>query len=510
MAIYHFSVKNISRSDGRSVVAAAAYRSAEKLICHTYGKEQDYTKKTGVEFKKIYAPSHTDEHLLDRQILWNEVEKSELKKNGEIKATAQLAREFEIAFPQELSQAQRQKMLDELCKKIVERHGVVVDACIHAPHTASGSDERNYHAHILLTTRSINERGTLGKKTREFNDQGKQQVEHWREQFAALCNQHLEQVGSLERVDHRSYKAQGLELEATQHEGSKVTQLRRQGIDTEISLKNDAIKVRNAEKLEHEQLIKGLNQEIIFAERALSRIQLEQAHLKLEHNKLQQQTKPVESQPQTKKATATDAQNAIAKYNKAIEEVANKVFQELQAQQIEDAKAWLAKIEDMRVNTPIFIGKKAHLAKIDQEVAQYEKMRSNFAKFKETGVTDEHRETAIAIIEKTKPNMALNARNSEKFLTERQLDQAREQLNPNISILAKINNSYFGKVLQSGIQGTVQNTKDGLVYHPQIKDLNTGKEYTLTYTENQVKIQENIEIIRNHEKSKDNDSKMQR
>jgi len=252
MAIYHFSVKNISRSDGRSAVAAAAYRSAEKLICNTYGKEQDYTQKTGVEFKKIYAPSHTDEHLSDRQTLWNEVEKSELKKNGEIKAAAQLAREFEIAFPQELNQAQRQ------------------DACIHAPHTASGSDERNYHAHILLTTRSINERGTLGKKTREFNDHGKQQVEHWRAQFAELCNRHLEQAGSLERVDHRSYKAQGSELEATQHEGSKVTQLRRQGIDTEISLKNDAVKARNAEKLASEQLIKGLDQEILLSFQTLA------------------------------------------------------------------------------------------------------------------------------------------------------------------------------------------------------------------------------------------------
>jgi hypothetical protein len=264
MAIYHFSVKNISRADGRSAVAAAAYRSGEKLIDERQGKEQDYTQKTGVELKKIYAPEHTNPELLDRNQLWNTVEKVENRKNS------QLAREFEIAFPQELNPAQRQKMLDELCQKIVARHGVVVDAAIHAPHTASGSDKRNYHAHILLTTRSINEHGELGNKTREFNDHGKQQVEHWREQFAELCNQHLEQIGSLERVDHRSYKAQGLELEATQHEGSKVTQLRRQGIDTEISLKNDAIKARNAEKLASEQLIKGLDQEILLSFQTLA------------------------------------------------------------------------------------------------------------------------------------------------------------------------------------------------------------------------------------------------
>ena len=64
MAIYHFSVKNISRADGRSAVAAAAYRSGEKLIDERQGKEQDYTKKTGVELKKIYAPEHTNLPLI--------------------------------------------------------------------------------------------------------------------------------------------------------------------------------------------------------------------------------------------------------------------------------------------------------------------------------------------------------------------------------------------------------------------------------------------------------------
>ncbi|WP_180029125.1 MobQ family relaxase, partial [Acinetobacter sp. YH16032] len=180
MAIYHFSVKNVSRADGRSAVAAAAYRSGEKLIDERQGKEQDYTRKTGVEFTKIYAPENTNPELLDRNQLWNTVEKVENRKNS------QLAREFEIAFPHELNQEQRQGLLNELCQDIVKRHGVVVDAAIHAPHTESGSDKRNYHAHILLTTRSIDEQGNLGKKTREFNDHGKQQVEHWRERFADL------------------------------------------------------------------------------------------------------------------------------------------------------------------------------------------------------------------------------------------------------------------------------------------------------------------------------------
>ena len=77
MAIYHFSVKNISRSAGRSAVACAAYRSGEKLIDERYGKEQDYTKKTGVDFKNIYAPIYTKPSLTNRQTLWNAVEKEE-------------------------------------------------------------------------------------------------------------------------------------------------------------------------------------------------------------------------------------------------------------------------------------------------------------------------------------------------------------------------------------------------------------------------------------------------
>ncbi|EMX6306706.1 MobA/MobL family protein, partial [Acinetobacter baumannii] len=137
----------------------------------------------------------------------------------------------------------------ELCQNIVNKYGVLVDAAIHAPHTDSGSDERNYHAHIMFTTRSINEHGDFSaKKYRDFSrDNGTETVSHWRESFAELCNHHLEQNGFDERVDHRSYEDQESDLEATQHEGPQATYLRRRGIFTEISLKNDEIKLRNLE-----------------------------------------------------------------------------------------------------------------------------------------------------------------------------------------------------------------------------------------------------------------------
>lgn len=261
MSIYHLSVKAISRGDGRSAVACAAYRSGEKLTCDYYEKTQDYTKKSGVEFTNIYAPPNTSPELLDRQTLWNTVEKVERRKD------AVLARELEIAFPHELNANQRKELLNELCQKLVEKYGVVVDAAIHAPHTESGSDARNYHAHIMFTTRAINENGEFAaKKYRDFSrDNGTQEVCDWREDFADLCNKHLEQAGFDQRVDHRSYADQNKDyLEPTVHEGPAVTAMRRRGIDTEISLNNDEIKVRNADAVQrHEQIIAGLDQEII-------------------------------------------------------------------------------------------------------------------------------------------------------------------------------------------------------------------------------------------------------
>lgn len=259
MAIYHFSVKPISRGDGRSAVAAAAYRSAQILDDHRYGKVQDYERKSGVELSQIYAPADVSPDLLDRNKLWNAVEKSENRKD------ACLAREFEIAFPNELNEQQRKAMLDELCQQIVNKYGVVVDASIHAPHTDNGSDERNYHAHIMFTTRAIDPSSGLfaSKKYRDFNKElGSKTTKEWREAFAILTNKHLEIGGFESRVDHRSLKDQGSDLEPTIHEGPEVTQLRRRGIDTDISIKNDAISKRNKELKNIRQQLKQLENEI--------------------------------------------------------------------------------------------------------------------------------------------------------------------------------------------------------------------------------------------------------
>lgn len=258
MAIYHFSVKTVARSAGRSATAAIAYRAGEKIYCEREGREHDYSRKTGVEYKEIYLPESAPQHLKNREKLWNEVEQRETRKNSTV------AREFEIAFPSELNQEQRLAMLEELCASIVERHQVAVDACIHAPHTGSGSDERNYHAHILMSTRKLTPEG-FTEKTRELDQKHSGEIEHWREHFAHICNMHLDMAGFTARVDHRSYKDQENGLEATLHEGPKVTELRRRGIETEISRTNDEIKERNQAQLHY-----GKNMDLLIAENEIT------------------------------------------------------------------------------------------------------------------------------------------------------------------------------------------------------------------------------------------------
>lgn len=278
MAIYHFSVKAISRKAGRSAVAAAAYRSGEKLIDKKYGKTQDYTKKFGVEFNNIYSPENTDKKLLNRNELWNTVEKVENRKD------ALLAREFEIAFASELNQQQRENLLNELCNRIVEKYNVVVDAVIHAPHTENGSDERNYHAHIMFTTRAIDQTTGLfsTKKYRDFSrDKGTQTVQQWRADFADITNKYLAEAGCNIKVDHRSYVTQENDLQATEHEGPKATELRRQHQNDasktlpEICKKNDAIKISNAEKRKAVVELQSLNNEITVSESLIKKTKFE-------------------------------------------------------------------------------------------------------------------------------------------------------------------------------------------------------------------------------------------
>jgi hypothetical protein len=221
MAIYHLSVKTFKRSSGQSATAAAAYRSGQEIRDERTGEIHDYRRKEGIESSEIIAPSSAPGWATDREQLWNKAEGAERRKN------AVVAREFEIALPSELTKEQRRELAVKFAKELVERHGFAADISIHKP--SREGDQRNHHAHILVTTRRIGPEG-FTEKTRELDERinrGPKEFEHWRERFAKLTNEALEKHQRQERVDHRTLKAQGIERAPTQHLGPRATAIER-------------------------------------------------------------------------------------------------------------------------------------------------------------------------------------------------------------------------------------------------------------------------------------------
>lgn len=225
MAIYHLSVKAVSRAKGRSATAAAAYRAAMKILDERTGLLHDYSRKHGVAHTEILAPDDSPSWARERDRLWNEAEQAERRVNSTV------AREFEVALPNELTAGQRLTLARDLANQIVIRHRCAVDIAIHAPNPAG--DERNHHAHLLLTTRRLTESG-FTEKTRELDDLKTGEVVYWRERWAGIVNEHLARHGQESRLDHRSLEDQGEAREPTQHLGPAITSMERRGIRTEV------------------------------------------------------------------------------------------------------------------------------------------------------------------------------------------------------------------------------------------------------------------------------------
>lgn len=207
MAIYHLAVKSVSRSTGRSAVAAVAYRAGVALENERDGLVHDYTRRGGVEDAFIVAPEGA-EWAQDRSALWNAAEAAEKRKD------AKVAREYELGLPAELDASQRRDLVRAFAEDIRDRYGVAVDAAIHAPHDYG--DDRNHHAHVMTTTREVGPAG-LGAKTRQLDVRttASVEVEAIRERWAGMVNDALEHAQVAERVDHRSYERQGLDIEPT-------------------------------------------------------------------------------------------------------------------------------------------------------------------------------------------------------------------------------------------------------------------------------------------------------
>ena len=258
IAIYHCSIKIVSRGKGKSAVAAAAYRAGEKLTNEWDGLTHDYTRKGGVVHSEIMLPPHAPPSFSDRSILWNSVEQIEKSNNS------QLAREIEIALPVELSREEQTRLVREYCSSQFVSKGMCADFNIHD--TGNG----NPHAHILLTMRPLDEKGTWAAKSKkeyvldengervklpsgryktrkvDLMDWNRQEnADLWRKAWADLANDYLERSGSAERIDHRSHAERGIEELPTVHMGVAASQMEKKGIATDKGEINRMIQKTN-------------------------------------------------------------------------------------------------------------------------------------------------------------------------------------------------------------------------------------------------------------------------
>lgn len=220
MAIYHLSVKAISRSAGRSATAAAAYRSGARIEDRGSGLIHDYRRRSGVAGSFVVAPA-TAEWAADRAELWNAAELAEKRCNSTV------AREYELALPAELDAVGRSMLAKRFARHLVETYGVAADVAIHVPNLEG--DQRNHHAHILTTTRVVEADGSLGAKTRILDaaQTGSAEIEKLRSVWAEMANQALLEAGRSERIDHRSRAAAGLVGPGTKHLGPDLTAVER-------------------------------------------------------------------------------------------------------------------------------------------------------------------------------------------------------------------------------------------------------------------------------------------
>ena len=258
IAIYHCNISIVSRGKGKSAVAAAAYRSGEKLTNEWDGMTHDYTRKGGVVHTEIMLPPHAPPSFSDRSTLWNSVELYEKAGN------AQLAREIDAALPIELSREEQIRLVREYCSSQFVSRGMCVDFAIH------DTDSGNPHCHIMLTMRPLDERGAWAAKSKKEYDldengerirlpsgrykthkvdltgwNDKDNTLLWRKAWADISNAYLERAGRPERIDHRSNAERGIDELPTVHMGVAACQMEKKGIATEKGQLNRNIQKAN-------------------------------------------------------------------------------------------------------------------------------------------------------------------------------------------------------------------------------------------------------------------------
>jgi ATP-dependent exoDNAse (exonuclease V) alpha subunit len=279
LAIFHLSIKSVSRGAGRSATAAAAYRAGERIRDERTGVLHNYSHRTDVNHTEILLPSALSgadcAWATQRASLWNAAEKAEPRRN------ARVAREYQVALPAELDAGQRLALVRTFARELAERHGVAIDLAVHGPR-ATG-DPRNHHAHLLATSRQITALGLGAKAGLDMDSAecrrlglpvGIAEIKAVRERWAALNNEAFAAAGLEVRVDHRSLRVRGIDREPMPNIPIGALHLERAGVRSEVA---ERIRERYRDRvLAREARSRGVDPEIVRHQAREAWLQLRQ------------------------------------------------------------------------------------------------------------------------------------------------------------------------------------------------------------------------------------------
>lgn len=547
MAIYHLSTKPISRSSGRGAVASVAYRAGIEITDERLGKTYDYTKRSGVLWTGIATPNGIE---INRNELWNLAEKTETRSNS------RTAREIVINIPHELMQGDQSagKMLAyEFATSLSQKYGIAVDVAVHAPDKQG--DNRNYHAHLLLTTRQLEQDKNiikLGNKSQlEMSNtqlaklelpKAQDELVSIRKAWADLTNDYLAEHGLNERIDHRSHADRGLLTLPTVKMGWQATELERQGVRTDVGDQNRAIKAYNEQVLIYQGLQRQARQaELERAEQA-ERQRQEQTRRQAELEKaktaqkaqthenaqkgtlqsdkpksatavpttppkpLQSENKAVSERFKLTPAQVSQRHEYLEKFHAKIREIAKNIFENELKPLKTKGKELFEQLEKLKNSKPLLWGKDKWEQDKHQAQARFEKVKSEHQAKQELGVTDQHTKLATEKFSKDYPKAYAQARTYTLELAkhEHTLRQERAE-RMGADQYAKPNQRYNGKIIKSDTDYSLQQTKDGIVYH-RLGNLEVGKSYTLSHDNKTYLFQQDYEI---RNKNKDHSDQSQ-
>jgi ATP-dependent exoDNAse (exonuclease V) alpha subunit len=241
VAIFRLQIRPVSRSAGRRATAAAAYRAGERVRDERSGELINFSRRRDVLHTEIFLPAQmaaaaTPAWARDRERLWNTAEHAEKRHN------AKTAREYEVSLPAELPAERRIALARAFSQEVAERYKVAVDLAVHAPR--AGSDPRNFHAHLLTTTREVTPAGLgakagidmtpLERRRRELPDHRNEYLS-LRERWAELTNVALRDANLSVRVDHRSLAVQGVDREPQPRIPLLHLKMEQRGVRSEVA-----------------------------------------------------------------------------------------------------------------------------------------------------------------------------------------------------------------------------------------------------------------------------------